>query len=193
MTPKQAARLRQQIADIRRALATEKRKLGGYDDSRGLRYFPARYYVQLGDFKGGLTYLRWFHRNFSDDAGFADFLFEWTIISFQNGKLKEATQKAMETHCADIHLLDAFLGRPSSPIEPWEDAPLAADAYAPYFKALGRQSSLTDFAEWLAALTATEEFLASASRFIDLNRQLHGEADSEKRRYLVRQLYPGGQ
>lgn len=190
MTPKQADRLRQKIADIRRALAREKRKFGCYDDSRGLRYLPTRYYVQLGDFKGGLTYLRWFHRNFPDDAGFADFLFEWTIILFQNGKLREAAQKATDTHRADLHLLDHFLEKPSPPLEPWEEAPLAADTYAPYFAALGEQTTLADFAEWLAAFTATEEFGRSARQFVDLNRQLHRENDLEKRRELVRQLYP---
>ena len=191
MTPKQADRLRQKIDNIRRTLAAEKRKFGGYDDSRGLRYFPTRYYVQLGDFHGGLTYLRWFHRNFPDDAGFADFLFEWTIILFQNGKLGEAAQKAMKTHRADIHLLDCFLARPRTPTEPWENAPLAADAYVTYFEALGGKTTLADFAKWLAALTASEEFLASVSQFIDLRRQLHEEEDPEKRHYLVRQLYPG--
>jgi hypothetical protein len=95
MTPKQAERLRQKITDIRRVLAAEKRKFGCYDDSRGLRYSPLKYYVQLGDFKGGLTYLRWFHRNFPDDAGFPDFLFEWTLILFRNGRLQDATQTAL--------------------------------------------------------------------------------------------------
>lgn len=193
MTPKQADRLRQKIADIRRALAAEKRKFGWYDDSRGLRYCPTRYYVQLGDFTGGLAYVRWFTKCFPDDAGFPDFLLEWTIILFQRGKLREAAQKAIETHYADIHLVDRFLEKPSTPLEPWEQAPLEADTDAPYFEALGRQTTLWGFAEWLAAFTATEEFLLSARRFVDLNRQLHSENDLEKRRYLVRQLYPATQ
>ena len=191
MTPKQAERLRQKITHIRRVLAAEKHKFGCYDDSRGLRYLPAKYQVQRGDFKGGLTYLRWFHRNFPGDAGFPDFLFEWTLILFKNGRLPDAAQKARETYRADTHLLDGFLGRPITPAEPWEDAPLGAASYAAYFDSLGGQTALADFAEWLAALTLTEAFRADASQFIDLNRQLHGEADPERRRCLVRQLYPG--
>jgi hypothetical protein len=193
VTPKQADRLRKKIADIRRVLAAEKKKFGTYDDSRGLRYFPTRYYVQLGDFKGGLTYLRWFAKNFPDDAGFPDFLFEWTLTLFKNGKFWDAAQKAVETHRADIHLLDAFLGRPSTPVEPWEQVPFDTGTYTLYFASLGRQSDLADFAEWLGELTLTEAFLTSSSRFIDLQRQLHGETDLEKRRSLVRQLYPGVQ
>jgi len=188
MTAKQAERLHQKITTIRGALAAEKKKFGAFDDSRGLRFFPTRYYVQLGDFKGGLTYLRWFAKNFPDDAGFPDFLFEWTIILYQNGKTKEAEQKAIETFCADIHLFDQFLGRPGIPIEPWEHAAIENDSFATYFDSIGKQTMLVDFAEWLTTFTATERFLASSSKYIDLNRQLHGEHDLEKRRPLVRQL-----
>lgn len=190
MTPKQADRLRQKIAAIRRALAAEKRRFGAYDDSRGLRYFPTRYYVQLGDFAGGRTYVRWFAKSFPDDAGFTDFLLEWTIILFHTGQPAAATQKALEAHCADLHLFDRFLERPSTPPEPWEPALQGADTEARYFEALGRPTALREFAAWLAAVTETEPFRLGARRFVDLNRQLHGEQDAEKRRSLVRQLYP---
>ena len=76
MTPKQVERLRARNLNIKRTLASEKRKFGWYDDSRGLRYKPTKYFIQLQDYKDGLTYLRWFSRNFPDDAGFPDFLFE---------------------------------------------------------------------------------------------------------------------
>lgn len=54
MSPKQSQRLQKKITDIKRTLAAQKRKFGGYDDSPGLRYLPTRYYLQLGDYKGGL-------------------------------------------------------------------------------------------------------------------------------------------
>ena len=54
MTPKQIESAKKKIADIKRTLAAEKRKLGCYDDSRGLRYLPTKYYIQLNDFIGGL-------------------------------------------------------------------------------------------------------------------------------------------
>ena len=85
MTPKQSQRLIKKIADIKRALAAEKRKFGGYDDSRGLRYLPTRYYLQLADYKGGLAYTRWFAKTFPDDIGFPDFLFEWAVLLFKVG------------------------------------------------------------------------------------------------------------
>ena len=188
MTPKQADRLRKKITDIRRVLAAEKRKFGWYDDSRGLRYFPTKYYIQLGDVAGGLTYTRWFTKNFPDDAGFPDFLFEWLVILFKNGKIKEAEQKAIETFCSNIHLLNSFLGRPHAVSEPWEDEPRTDSLSAEYFGSLGTEVPLTDFAEWLTGFMATEMFLTNAGKYIDLRRQLQGEHDLEQRRYLVAQL-----
>src|SRR6266542_3206172 len=83
MTPRQTERIKKKVADIKRTLANEKKKLGGYDDSRGLRYLPTKFFIQLQDFQSGLTYTKWFQNNFLDDIGFPDFLFEWTIILFK--------------------------------------------------------------------------------------------------------------
>jgi hypothetical protein len=188
MTPKQAERLTQKISAIRRTLAAEKKKFGWYDDSRGLRYLPTRYYVQLGEFKSGLSYTRWFSKNFPDDVGFPDFLFEWTLLLFQNAKLKEAEQKAVETFCADRQLFDQFLTRPVAPAEPWEETPLPTASYATYFASLGQPIGLEKFAQWLAAFMATERFLARAAQYQHLRRQLHTEQDAEKRQALVSQL-----
>ena len=190
MTPTQADRLRRKITAIRRTLAAEKRQFGGYDDSRGLRYLPTCYYVQLADFAGGLTYLRWFWRSFPTDVGFADFLFEATIILFKQAKLQEAARQAMATFRADRQLLAHFLGQPAPPAEAWENPLLATEAYARYVATLGSPATLLDVAEWLGELTSSVEFIASAQQFSDLQRQLHGEQDREKRGYLLAQLYP---
>ena len=40
MTPRQVEKIEKQIAAIRKVLADEKRKWGGYHDGRGLRYAP---------------------------------------------------------------------------------------------------------------------------------------------------------
>lgn len=190
MSPKQADRLRREITAIRRTLAAEKRKFGGYDDSRGLCYLPIRYHVQLADFAGGLIYLRWFWRNFPTDVGFADFLFEATIILFKQGRLPEASQKALLTYRAYRQLLARFLGAPVPPAEAWENPPLPAEAYARYFATLGSPAALQDVAEWVADLTSSAEFTASARQLSELHRQLHGEQDQEQRQYLLTQLYP---
>jgi hypothetical protein len=76
LTQKQIDKLRKIIADIKRTLATEKRKFGCYDDGRGLRYLPPFLFIQLSDYVGGVTYMKWFAKNFPNDIGFPVFLFE---------------------------------------------------------------------------------------------------------------------
>jgi len=188
MTPKQAARLRQQITAIRRTLAAEKKKFGGYDDSRGLRYLSTRYYVQLADFAGGLTYTRWFAKNFPDDAGFPDFLFEWTFILFERGKLQQAEQQAFATFCADRQLFEHLLARPLTPAEPWEEAPLPAASYAAYFASLGPPPRFAAFTQWLAGWLSTERFTHRAAQYERLQQLLQGESDVAKRHALWDQI-----
>ncbi len=80
MTPKQQERIKNKIQKVKAALSADKKHWGGqYHDGQGLRYF------------------NWFNKNFSDDSGYPDFLFEWTIILFKTGRLKEAEKKAFET------------------------------------------------------------------------------------------------
>jgi len=40
VTQQQLDRIRKRISDIKGTLAAQKRKYGGYDDGRGLRYLP---------------------------------------------------------------------------------------------------------------------------------------------------------
>jgi hypothetical protein len=79
--------------------------------NRGLRYLPSAQFIKLRDYKGGLRYLRWFNRTFPDDNGYPIFLFEWTLILFKTGNLKEAEKKAFETFFANNFLFDKFLGK----------------------------------------------------------------------------------
>ena len=90
MTIKQEERIRAKIAAIRREIAREKKQWGGYHDGRGLRYAPPQYFVEINDFKGAMTYFRWFQKNFPDDAAYCKFWFEWAWALFKNNKSKEA-------------------------------------------------------------------------------------------------------
>ena len=189
MTPKQVQRLEKKIADIRRALATEKRKFGGYDDSRGLRYLPTRYYLQLGDYKGGLTYTRWFAKAFPDDAGFPDFLFEWTVVLFKTGRIPEAQQKAWQTFCANTYVLDKFLGRSIQPLAKYEGWAYAQAGFADYFCYSSQQAELTDFSVWLAKFLSSDEFISRRDQFITIYERLETEEDRETRSYLLKQAH----
>lgn len=185
MTPKQTERLRNKITNIRRTLAAEKRKFGCYDDGRGLRYLPTKYYIQLGDYKGGLTYTRWFQKNFPDDYGFPDFLFEWAIILFKNGKTKEAANKAFQTFCGNTYLFDRYFGSPVIPIAKWEGSNLEKPEFTVSFSYTSGQAELTDFSDWLESWLSTPDFITRSTKFIELQKRLLNEKDPETRRYLV--------
>jgi hypothetical protein len=187
VTPKQTERLRTKIFNIKRTLAAEKRKFGCYDDSRGLRYLPTKYYIRLQDYKGGLTYLRWFSNNFPDDGGFPDFLFEWTIILFKCGMTKEAVKKAFEAFCTNTYLFDKFFGRPITPVDKWEGSNLEVPGFADYLDYSSGQAELADFSEWLNNLIATDDFKSRCDKYIDIQKQLKTENDRETRRYLIMQ------
>ncbi len=58
-------------------------EFGAFDDSRGLKYLTLEYYIKIQDYNGGLNYTRWFQRNFPDDIGFPEFLFEWTNLQYR--------------------------------------------------------------------------------------------------------------
>jgi len=185
LTPKQKERLKPKIAGIRKVLAAEKRKFGWYSDSRGLRYLSPELYIKLQDYKGGLTYLRWFRKNFPDDMGFPDFLFEWTLILFKNSKEKEARRKALETWFTNTCLFDKFFGRPVVPIDKYEGFNQEAAVFAKNFTYTAGQAGLEDFAHWLEQLERSEKFMDCTNRILVLGKQLNTEDDSMKRMVLL--------
>ncbi|MBS0645923.1 MAG: hypothetical protein JSR97_04980 [Verrucomicrobia bacterium] len=186
MTPKQIERTKKKIADIKRTLAGEKRKFGCYDDSRGLRYLPTKYFIQLGDYAGGLTYLKWFDKNFPDDAGFPEFLFEQTIILFKCGKTKQAEQKAFQTFCSNPYWFDKFFGRPITQFDMWHSSNLTRPEYTDALEYASGQPDLIDFALWLDSFISTDDFINRSNKYIDIYRRLKTETDKEMRHYLVK-------
>jgi hypothetical protein len=187
MTPKQIEKLETRIKKIKAALAADKRRWGGeYDDSRGLRFMPPKYYVKLGDYSGGLKYMNWFNKNFPDDCGYPDFLFEWTIILFKSGKLKDAEKKAFQTFCLNTYFIDKFFGRPVIPMDKFEFSNVDKPSYTMYFDYSSQQNELTDFTDWLKQFTESEKFLKLSNKFIEVQKRLKYEDDSEIRSYLIK-------
>lgn len=189
MTPKQQERIKTKIKKIKSALAADKKRWGGYyDDSPGLRYTPPRLYIQLGDFTGGLRYMNWFNKNFPDDSCFPDFLFEWTIILFKTGRLKEAEKKAFKTFCKNIYLFDQFYNKEIVAIEKWEDSNLEVAEFAKSLLNYNHtQDNLTNFSEWLNKLINSEKFIQLSNKLIEINKRLKNEKDTETRWYLIKQ------
>lgn len=189
MTTKQAERLRKKIAIIRRALAAEKRRFGEYDDGRDLRYLPLALFIKLQDYAGGLRYTKWFQKTFPDDAGIPDFLLEWTIILFKNGKFKEAEQKAYQTFCSNTYLLDKFFGKTIVAIPKYESFHLEHAAFTDGLAYSCKQIPLRDFSAWLSQLMATEKFIRLSTKFLAVQKRINTETDQETWGYLMQWSY----
>lgn len=186
MTPKQQERIKNKIKKIKAALSADKKRWGGqYHDGQGLRYAPPKFYIQLADFSGGLRYFNWFNKNFPDDSGYPDFLFEWTVILFKTGRLKEAEKKAFETFRSNTYLFDVYFGRQVITIEKWEGSNLQRKDFAEnHFHYNSKQENLADFSEWLDKFTASEKFINVSKPFLDIRKRLATEKDTETRQYL---------
>lgn len=189
MTTKQAERLRKKIAAIKRALAAEKRRFGEYDDGRDLRYLPLALFIKLKDYEGGLRYTKWFQKNFPDDMGLPDFLFEWTIILFKNGKLKEAEKKAYQAFCSNTYLFDKFFGKQVVPINKYESFYLEHAAFTHHLVYSNKTPGLRDFSAWLKQITSTEKFIRLSTKFIAVQKRLKTETDQETWGYLLKWSY----
>ena len=189
MTPKQQERIKNKIKKVKAALSADKKHWGGqYHDGQGLRYYPPQLYIELNDFTGGLRYFNWFNKNFSDDSGYPDFLFEWTIILFKTGKLKDAEKKAFETFRSNTYLFDIFFGRQVTKIEKWEGSNLQMQDFADnQFCYNSNQDNLTDFSKWLDNFIATEKFILLKNKYLDIQKRLKTERDTETRHYLIQQ------
>ncbi|GAB1370442.1 hypothetical protein MASR1M45_05030 [Candidatus Kapaibacterium sp.] len=187
MTPKQQERIQNKIKRIKAALAAEKRKWGGvYNDGAGRRYIPPQLYIELNDFTGALRYFNWFNKNFPDDCCYPDFLFEWALVFFKTGRLKEAEKKAFETFCSNTYVFDIFFGRQVTKINKFEGSNLETQEYAEYkFYYSSNQENLADFSEWLERFISTEKFINISNKFIDIKKRLETEEDIKTRRYLV--------
>jgi hypothetical protein len=189
MTEKQIEKTKNQIATIRKILADEKRKYGDYDDSRGLRYAPPQYFIKLNDFKGAMTYYRWFQKNFSDDIGAPMFLFEWCITLFKNGKLLEAENKAIEMFAANTYLIDKFLDRPFHTFDMIDNADWHREqikSHLPYQK---EQDNLKSFAQWLSVFVESTRYKQITTEFLDIEVALLTEPAGAYRSELVRRKY----
>jgi hypothetical protein len=185
MTAKQIERIEKKIAAYRKALADEKRSFGGYHDGRGLRYEPPQYYLKLFDFKGAMTYFRWFKKNFDDDIGTPLFLFEWCITLFKNGKFIEAEKKALETFMSNTYLIDKFLDRPFHTYDTFQNSDWQRKQLShplPYAK---KQEYLKSFALWLEQFVESPKFQVISKEFMEIETQLVTEPVGTTRSELV--------
>ena len=156
MTPAQITRIQTKIKKYRTALTTERAKFGCYDDSSGRRYKILELYISIANYNGALIYLRWFFKNFSDDAGFPFFWVESCLTYFHTNKLAEARTMVFNAFMANPYIWEVFFTGTATelidikPRSNWEGIALALEL--PY---RATQEKYFEFASWLQS-TLTE-------------------------------------
>src|SRR5690606_17773418 len=135
----------------RAALAADKKFWGGYyHDGGGFRYAPPALYIQIEDYSGGLRYYNWFRKNFPEAAPFPLIDFEWAIILFKRGKLKEAEAMVNSVNSQSPFLLDKFFGRSvRKEAAKTEFSRKQVDHELNQFDYSHDQENLKDFSEWM--------------------------------------------
>lgn len=189
MTPNQIERIQNKIKKIKRVLASEKKLLGCYDDSRGLRYLPPTLYIQLQDYKGAMRYFNWFNKNFNDDVGYPIFLFEWSITLFKNNKIKEAEKMVLRTFFSNTFIIDKFLGKEYLELgiqeySNWENRELGDSLFYQH-----KMPELHDFSLWLSTFVQSAIFYKYANEYFDIKRRLMNEPVGKNRTELVQRKF----
>ena len=186
MTPKQIERIQNKIVKIKRALAADKRRWGGYyDDSRGLRYLAPELYIKIKDYKGAMRYFNWFNKAFDDDMGFPFFLFEWSITLFKNGKLKEAEKKMYQAILRSESLIEKFLEQDF--FSPHTTEISSKDIIALLNNQLYdfSDAEFKDFSEWLSEIIASPNFEQQLNAYLAIEKKLKTEPFGDVRSELV--------
>ena len=185
MTEKQIERIRVKITRVKRALAEDKKRWGGYyDDSAGYRYVVPGLYLKIRDYKGAMNTFRWFAKHFPDDVCYGEFLLEWALTLFKVGKLKEAERKVVAAWVSGTWVWNTFFGRRVTA----EDG--ALDDVERDWQArqvLGysaTEKDWADFAAWVEALLSAESFLQFSAAYLNVQQRIKEEPDITKRNLL---------
>ena len=185
MTEKQKQKIQKRIKAYRAILANEKKRFGGYMDSNGIRYVIPELYLQIQDYKGAMTYFRWFSKAFPDDIGFPAFNLFWAATLYENNKITESLEKVYETAFSNTYLLDLIAGYNPDPIDKSElsgseNLDYAKDIYTACIDLI-----TIEFKTYLSGLVENKTFKENIARFIAMQKLIKDEPVGQMRTHLL--------
>ena len=184
MTERQIDKIKLSIKRHRALLAAEKRKFGGFDDSAGRRYYIADLYMRISDYKGAITYKRWFDKNFPDDIGGPMLSLYWSIAYYELGRIPETKIYTIDTAFQNVYLHGLLLDLEVSWIDMYEhgyDMLGFAQSMIKPCKKVATQPYL----DWLSTFMDTDDYKGPVNKFIALNKLLKDEDNRNKRIVLL--------
>ncbi|MCX6269357.1 MAG: hypothetical protein NTW16_18725 [Bacteroidetes bacterium] len=162
---------------------------GELEDAQFQRYIPSALYLKIQEYQDGLLYDQWVERVFTDHSPPPDFLFEWSIFLFMEGKINEAEVKLVETYFSNTYVFDQFFGRPIVHIDKVEYAEFEHTAFAKSFKYSCEQEDLAPFVKWFAEFEQSEKFRSVAEKYVKSQVDSKFEQDPEKLSILIHADY----
>ncbi|MGV8962926.1 MAG: hypothetical protein ACOH2V_06060 [Candidatus Saccharimonadaceae bacterium] len=187
MTEKQKESIRLSNKKQRGALAAERRKFGGYFDNSGRRYSISELYMRIFDYKGTITYKRWFEKNFPDDIGVPLLSFHWSNAYHELGKLQETKIYTIDTAFQNIYLHKLLLNREVNKIDMYEFGRDMLEFAQLMIKDCGKVATESYF-NWLSIFIETDEYKEPINKFIALTKLLKNENKQYKRIELLEQI-----
>lgn len=184
MTEKQIEKIRLSIKKNRAALTAEKRKFGGFDDSAGRRYYISDLYMRIPDYKGAITYKKWFDKNFPDDIGNPFLSLSWSIAYYEIGKITETKIYTIDTAFQNIYLHSLLFDRKVNRIDMYEHGYDMLEFAKSMIKDC-KKTSTQNYLDWLKNFMVTEEYKEPINKFIALNKLLKDETNTDKRSELL--------
>jgi hypothetical protein len=188
MTEKQIDKIKISIRKHRAALSAEKRKFGGFDDSQGRRYFISDLYLWVSDYKGAITYKKWFDKNFPDDLGSPLLSLNWAIAFHGLGQINETKIYTIDTAFQNVYLLGLLLDR---------DVKLI-DMYDPYGNEIleRTKSWIKDckkvvskpYMDWLSVFVDSDEYNEHINKFVSLLKHLSVETNNDKQITILKRI-----
>ena len=175
------------IKKHRAALIAEKRKFGGFDDSGGRRYYISDLYMQIADYKGVITYKKWFDKNFPDDIGGPLLSLNWSIAYYGLEQIHYTKIYTIDTAFQNVYLHGLLLDREVNRIDMYEhgyDMLEFAKSMIKDCKKVSRKTYLV----WLTIFIYTEEYKEPINRHIALNKLLKDEQNQGKRIELLNHI-----
>jgi len=184
MTEKQIEKIKLSIKKNRTALTAEKRKFGGFDDSAGRRYYISDLFLRIADYKGAITYKKWFDKNFPDDIGGPILSLNWSIAFYGLGQIEDTEIYTIDTAIQNIYLHGLLLDRKLNRIDMYEHGYDMLEFAKSLIKDC-KKVVTKDYLDWLLKFVDTDDYKDPVNKFIALNKLLKDENNIDKRIELL--------
>lgn len=179
-------RLRARATRLKRALASEKRRYGGFDDSSGKRYRIGPLFALAGDLKEALAHYGWFEKQFPDDVGEPMHHLWWALALYRSGDIEDANRKLLETLVRNLYLLPALTGSPIARQDMWHSSNWDQPEYLAQVSPEFLPQLSEDERSWIGRQLESALFRRVKDEYVSTHHALLTEANVESRSAILR-------